>query len=61
MDPGVLICPSFMGDKPLAGMHGFAPEDAGSTAAFLSNVTLDSMPRRLDDMYRLMRAEVDGG
>ena len=60
MDPGVLICPSFMGDKPLAGMHGFAPEDGGSTASFLSNVVPDSMPKRLDDMYGLMRGEVDG-
>jgi predicted AlkP superfamily pyrophosphatase or phosphodiesterase len=63
--PGVLICPSHMGVKPLAGMHGFAPEDKDSTASFMSSVAVEPRPRRLEDLYALMRddigvAETDG-
>ena len=61
MNPGVLLCPSFMGEKPLAGMHGFAPEDKDSVAAFMSNVKLESPPKRLDDLYWLMRDEAAEG
>ncbi|MBI2425844.1 MAG: alkaline phosphatase family protein [Candidatus Hydrogenedentes bacterium] len=57
MNPGVLICPSFMGEKPLAGMHGYSPEDAGSVAAFMSSVPVSPLPNRLDDLYRLMMRE----
>lgn len=58
MEPGALICPSHMGVKPLAGMHGFAPEHKDSAAAFLSNVQLENPPRRLDDLYDLLTADV---
>jgi hypothetical protein len=34
-DPGVLIVPSFMGRTPLAGMHGYTPDDAASDAMLL--------------------------
>ena len=57
-DPGVLICPSHMGVKPLAGMHGFAPDDPNSTATLLSSVADGTMPERLDGLYGLMRREV---
>ena len=58
MNPGVLICPSHMGVKPLAGMHGFAPEDKDSTASFMASVPTDPSPQRLDDLFYLMRREV---
>ncbi|MFC1735271.1 alkaline phosphatase family protein [Candidatus Hydrogenedentota bacterium] len=58
MNPGVLICPSHMGVKSLAGMHGFTPGDKDSTAVFMTNVNLDSTPKRLDDLYTLMRNEM---
>ena len=58
MNPGVLLCPSHMGAKPLAGMHGFAPGDKDSTATFMTNVVLPSLPKRLDDLYRLMQDEI---
>jgi len=58
MDPGILICPSHMGVKPLAGMHGFAPEDKDSTASFMANVPVAPAPRRLEDLYGLMRADI---
>lgn len=57
LDPGCLLCPSFMGETPLAGMHGFDPFHKDSTALFASNVTPDTMPRRLDDLYGLMLSE----
>ncbi|HEX7877893.1 MAG TPA: alkaline phosphatase family protein [Candidatus Eisenbacteria bacterium] len=34
-DPGVLICPSYMGRTPLMGMHGYTPDDAASDAMLL--------------------------
>jgi len=58
MNPGVLICPSHMGVKPLAGMHGYAPEDKDSTATFLSNTAVEPRPRRLEDLYMLMRKDL---
>lgn len=60
MKPGVLICPSFMGARPLAGMHGYAPEHRDSLATFASNAAPDPMPRRLDELYHLMLNEVSG-
>ena len=35
-DPGVLICPSYMGRSPLAGMHGYTPNDVASDAMLLA-------------------------
>lgn len=58
MNPGILICPSHMGAKPLAAMHGYAPEDHDSTASFMTNTPLASPPKRLDDLYRLMHDEI---
>ena len=57
LDPGYLLCPSFMGETPLAGMHGYAPEHKDSVALFASNITPQPMPRRLDDLYGLMLRE----
>ena len=58
MEPGILICPSHMGVKPLAGMHGFAPEDKDSTASFMSSVAVEFPPRRLEDLYTLMHDDI---
>ena len=60
LNPGVLLCPSFMGRKPMAGMHGYAPEHPTSVAAFMANVPLSHVPKRLDDLYGLMLAEAAG-
>jgi hypothetical protein len=57
LDPGVLLCPSFMGAKPMAGMHGYAPDDAGSVASFFSTVPLEAPPHGLADLFGLMSAE----
>ncbi len=57
LDPGVLLCPSFLGEVPLAGMHGYDPFDKDSVAMISSNVAPDPMPQRLDDMYALIAQE----
>ena len=43
-----------------AGMHGFAPEDKDSMAVYMSNVSAESAPKGLQDLYGLMRNEVSG-
>ncbi len=58
-DPGVLICPSFMGRKPMAGMHGYAPEHCDSSAMIACSVGECPVPKRLNEMYRLMSWELD--
>lgn len=61
LNPGVLLCPSFMGETPLAGMHGYTPAHEDTDAAFLSNIPVSEflapLPKRLDDLYQLMKAE----
>lgn len=59
MDPGVLIVPSHMGERTIAGMHGYSPDDKDSTAAFASNVELESYPQGLEDLYTLFKQEID--
>ena len=43
LDAGIQIVPSDMGDKPLNGMHGFAPEEEHSFAAVLSNAAIPAI------------------
>jgi len=57
MDPGVLILPSHMGLKPVAGMHGYHPDHEDSDAALLSNVPPETDPQNIKDIFWLMRAE----
>ncbi len=59
LNPGVLLVPSHMGERPLAGMHGYDPFDKDSIASFSTNTVLDQLPARLDDLYALMKAEAD--
>lgn len=54
MDPGVMIEPSFMGDKAPDGMHGFHPDDIYSSAAFLGNRHPGRSVRMLTDIYDVM-------
>lgn len=60
MNPGVQIVPSDMGAAPLAGMHGFAPEDRDSMAAIISNDDIPTDIRRVADYFRLMARRIDG-
>jgi predicted AlkP superfamily pyrophosphatase or phosphodiesterase len=56
LNPGVLLCPSFMGEFPLKGMHGYDPNHKDSKAMFVSTVKHASDPKRLDDLYGIMRS-----
>lgn len=58
LDPGVLLCPSFLGVTPLKGMHGYDPEDPDSVAFFGSTEQIAQPPRGLADLYGLMYAAV---
>lgn len=55
--PGVLLCPSFMGEKALKGMHGFDPKDKDTDSVFLASHAPSRVPQRLDDLYGLMLEE----
>lgn len=59
LNPGVLCVPSFMGEKGIAGMHGYDPQHKDSKATFISTETHVEPPRRLDDLYDLMKCSVD--
>lgn len=50
----VLLCPSFLGRSPLAGMHGYHPQDKDSLAMLASNQNLTPPPQNLCDMFTLM-------
>jgi hypothetical protein len=57
---GVLIVPSFMGERPIHAMHGYHPSEPQSYAALLSNQSI--IPSDITDiphMYRLMTAEAE--
>jgi hypothetical protein len=57
LDPGVLLCPSHMGLKPLAAMHGYTPDDKDSVAAFMTNAEDIDKPAGLADMCALIKSE----
>ena len=55
-DAGVQFCPSDMGAKPLAGMHGFDPADEDSTACWLSTAPVPEGVARVCDYFRAATA-----
>jgi len=59
LNPGVLLCPSFMGDTMLAGMHGYDPDHKDSIAMLGSNCASSVDVASLVDLYALMRSEAD--
>jgi len=52
MDPGYQIAPCDLGRKPLAGMHGFAPEHPDSNASYLSTKEPDEPPTHVKDYLK---------
>jgi len=52
-DPGVLLVPSHLGKKPLAGMHGYSVDHEDSDASYLTNDPT-AQPRCIVDLYGLM-------
>lgn len=59
MEPGVLLCPGDMGDRPIAGMHGYAPEHPDSVAFFGTTARhLRELPTSLTDLFEIMLCDV---
>ena len=57
VEPGVLIIPSYMGERPIPGMHGYHPSHKDSVAGLVGSHTPPVEVQRLDDIFRLMLAE----
>ena len=60
-DPGVLVCPSYMGRTPLRGMHGYTPDDPASDAILLRSSDDEPEPRSILDLRRLFLSEIATG
>lgn len=56
-DPGVLIVPSDMGRRPLAGMHGYRPDDGDMVAFYGTSVEDGPRPASLRDLKGLLLGE----
>ena len=61
MNPGVLICPSHMGENKIAAMHGYAPEHKDSAAMFATNCVLEKLPGDFSDLFQVMVSDAPGG
>jgi len=57
MNPGYVICPSYISNSAPNGMHGFTPEDKWSDAMFMSSIRLENQPRSILDFYSIMLQE----
>jgi hypothetical protein len=58
MHSATQIVPSFMGNKRVAGLHGFHPGDADSFATLLSNRAIPDEVRRIHQIHDLMLREM---
>ena len=54
LKPGTIFVPSWMGGVPVAGMHGFAPEDPDSKACWLTTQPT-RVPRRIEEIFLVMK------
>ncbi len=61
LNQGQLIVPSYMGRKPIAGMHGYLPDAPASSASLLSSAVPGRKVDAITDMYELMRSDVSRG
>lgn len=58
LEPGHIVCPSFMGVNPVKGMHGYSPIDKDSYATFCSNKDMKIPMNSITDIYSLIEKEV---
>ena len=59
MNSGEQICPSFMGEKFTAGLHGYHPSDKDSYAQICGNSKLRSDLKSIKDIYKVMIDEMN--
>ncbi len=58
LDPGVLMVPSFMGDAPVAAMHGYDPSHPDMAALLMSNRPVPEGVRHLTDVRAHLESEL---
>jgi len=58
MNAGIQIVPSFMGVKPVKGMHGYHPTDPDSLACIASNKSIPGSITRIQHIHQLMLSEL---
>ncbi|HEX4085832.1 MAG TPA: alkaline phosphatase family protein [Chthoniobacteraceae bacterium] len=56
LNNGAIFAPSFMNRGRVPGMHGFDPREPDSRACWLTTHELDFNPRRINEIYHVMRA-----
>lgn len=61
MNSGIQILPSFMGTRPVKGMHGYHPTDPDSLAAISSNKPIPRSITRIQHIHQLMLDETGLG
>ncbi|MDD3096784.1 MAG: alkaline phosphatase family protein [Candidatus Cloacimonetes bacterium] len=58
MNEGILLNPSFMGLKPIPGMHGYHPDADHSYSIMLSNRTIAQDVQSITDIRKTMESEL---
>jgi len=58
MNSGIQIVPSFMGVKPVKGMHGYDPADPDSFASISSNRSIPESITKIQHIHQLMLDEL---
>jgi predicted AlkP superfamily pyrophosphatase or phosphodiesterase len=58
LNEGILLCPSFMGLKPISGMHGYHPEAPHSYSVMLSNQEIPDQICSITDIRKTMENEL---
>jgi hypothetical protein len=61
LDPGMLMVPSFMGDEPVAAMHGYDPSHPDMAALLMSNRAIPESVRALTDVRAFLESELAAG
>jgi hypothetical protein len=56
---GTIFAPSYMNQRFVPAMHGFDPAEPTSAASWLTNVPVENPPKRIEQIYGVMRAAVD--
>jgi hypothetical protein len=57
-DPGIVILPSFMGSSPLAGMHGYHPDDPDADTTLLADPLPPGPVRTILDIAPLLLSDL---
>jgi len=61
LDPGMLMVPSFMGNAPVAAMHGYDPSHPDMAALLMSNRPIPEAVRHLTDVRAFLESELAAG